>query len=165
MREIQVNVAYRWFLRFNLTAKIPNASTLSQNRRRRFQSSRRKPKIPRSAVPIRTVATWFGKVSPRATCQNVPSHTIPRSTTSLTHRGGNKLSLHGISKVREHRLLAAAAQNMKKIAQIPARLLRLKTLGIPGLQGQIRTWARKLAYPAYWQLGRKDWAKAFINGI
>ena len=40
VREIQVNVAYRWFLRFNLTVKIPDASTLSQNRRRRFQDSR-----------------------------------------------------------------------------------------------------------------------------
>ena len=40
VREIQVNVAYRWFLRFNLTDKIPDASTLSQNRRRRFQDSR-----------------------------------------------------------------------------------------------------------------------------
>lgn len=36
MREIQVNVAYRWFLRLRLTDKVPDASTLSQNRRRRF---------------------------------------------------------------------------------------------------------------------------------
>ena len=36
MREIQVNVAYRWFLRMRLTDKVPDASTLSQNRRRRF---------------------------------------------------------------------------------------------------------------------------------
>ncbi len=36
VREIQVNVAYRWFLGFRLTDKIPDASTLSQNRRRRF---------------------------------------------------------------------------------------------------------------------------------
>ena len=36
MREIQVNVAYRWFLDLNLTDKVPDASTLSQNRRRRF---------------------------------------------------------------------------------------------------------------------------------
>jgi len=35
-REIQVNVAYRWFLRLRLTDKVPDASTLSQNRRRRF---------------------------------------------------------------------------------------------------------------------------------
>ena len=33
MREIQVNVAYRWFLRLRLTDKVPDASTLSQNRR------------------------------------------------------------------------------------------------------------------------------------
>lgn len=39
IREVQVNVAYRWFLGLNLTDKIPDASTLSQNRRRRFLQS------------------------------------------------------------------------------------------------------------------------------
>jgi transposase len=39
MREIQVNVAYRWFLGLRLTDKVPDASTLSQNRRRRFSDS------------------------------------------------------------------------------------------------------------------------------
>ena len=39
IREVQVNVAYRWFLGLNLTDKIPDASTLSQNRRRRFNST------------------------------------------------------------------------------------------------------------------------------
>ena len=39
VREIQVNVAYRWFLGFGLTDKIPDASTISQNRRRRFSES------------------------------------------------------------------------------------------------------------------------------
>jgi len=37
--EIEVNVAYRWFLGFGLTDKIPDASTFSQNRRRRFLDS------------------------------------------------------------------------------------------------------------------------------
>jgi transposase len=36
VREIAVNVAYRWFLGLRLTDKVPDASTLSQNRRRRF---------------------------------------------------------------------------------------------------------------------------------
>ena len=36
MREIQVNVTYRWFLDLSLTDKVPDASTLSQNRHRRF---------------------------------------------------------------------------------------------------------------------------------
>ncbi len=36
MREIQVNVAYRWFVDLSLTDKVPDASTISQNRRRRF---------------------------------------------------------------------------------------------------------------------------------
>lgn len=39
MREVQVNVAYRWFLGLSLTDKIPDASTLSQNRLRRFNDS------------------------------------------------------------------------------------------------------------------------------
>jgi transposase len=39
VREIHVNVAYRWFIGFGLTDKIPDASTFSQNRRRRFTES------------------------------------------------------------------------------------------------------------------------------
>ena len=39
MREIQVNTAYRWFLRLRLTDQVPDASTISQNRRRRFADS------------------------------------------------------------------------------------------------------------------------------
>ena len=39
VREIQVNVAYRWFIGFGLTDKIVDASTFSQNRRRRFTES------------------------------------------------------------------------------------------------------------------------------
>lgn len=39
MREVQVNAAYRWFLRMRLQDKVPDASTLSQNRRRRFRAS------------------------------------------------------------------------------------------------------------------------------
>ncbi len=39
VQEIQVNLAYRWFLRLGLTEKVPDASTLSQNRRRRFNHS------------------------------------------------------------------------------------------------------------------------------
>ena len=37
VREIEVNVAYRWFLRLKLSDKVFDASTLSQNRRRRYQ--------------------------------------------------------------------------------------------------------------------------------
>ena len=36
VKEIEVNVAYRWFLGLRLTDKVADASTLSQNRRRRF---------------------------------------------------------------------------------------------------------------------------------
>ena len=39
MREIEVNVAYRWFLGLKLTDPVFDASTLSQNRHRRFDST------------------------------------------------------------------------------------------------------------------------------
>ena len=39
IREIEVNVAYRWFLGLKLTDPAFDASTLSQNRRRRYQDA------------------------------------------------------------------------------------------------------------------------------
>jgi transposase len=39
VREIAVNVAYRWFLHLNLTDKVPHHSTISQNRIRRFDGT------------------------------------------------------------------------------------------------------------------------------
>lgn len=39
VKEIQVNMAYRWFLGFGLRDKIPDHSVFSQNRRRRFRGS------------------------------------------------------------------------------------------------------------------------------
>ena len=38
--EITLNLAYRWFCGFDLMDRIPDHSTFSQNRRRRFQDSR-----------------------------------------------------------------------------------------------------------------------------
>jgi len=39
VRDVEVNVAYRWFLGMGLTDKVIDHSTLSQNRRRRFNAS------------------------------------------------------------------------------------------------------------------------------
>lgn len=39
IRDIEVNLAYRWFIGLNLSDKVPDASTFSQNRRRRFNDS------------------------------------------------------------------------------------------------------------------------------
>ena len=39
VKDIEVNVAYRWFLGFSLTDKVPDHSTISQNRRRRFNGT------------------------------------------------------------------------------------------------------------------------------
>ena len=40
MSEIQVNIAYRWFLGIDLDESVPDHSTLSQLRRRKFNDSR-----------------------------------------------------------------------------------------------------------------------------
>ena len=39
IRDVQVNLAYRWFLGFSLRDKTPSHAIFSQNRRRRFNDS------------------------------------------------------------------------------------------------------------------------------
>lgn len=39
VEEVNVNIAYRWFLGYGLTDKIPDASVIWQNRRRRFNGT------------------------------------------------------------------------------------------------------------------------------
>lgn len=39
MRDIEVNVAYRWFLGYGLQSKVPHHSTISSNRNKRFAES------------------------------------------------------------------------------------------------------------------------------
>lgn len=39
VKDIEVNVAYRWFLGLGLTDNVPDHSTISQNRRRRFKGT------------------------------------------------------------------------------------------------------------------------------
>lgn len=38
--EVEVNIAYRWFLGYELTDKIPHFSVVSKNRQRRFKDSK-----------------------------------------------------------------------------------------------------------------------------
>ena len=39
VKDIEVNLAYRWFLGYLITEKIPDSSTISQNRIRRFKDT------------------------------------------------------------------------------------------------------------------------------
>lgn len=39
VKDIEVNLAYRWFLGYLITEKIPDSSTISQNRIRRFKGT------------------------------------------------------------------------------------------------------------------------------
>ena len=45
VKEIQVNVAYRWFLGLSITDKIPDHSTISRNRIERFKDTNVSQKI------------------------------------------------------------------------------------------------------------------------
>ncbi|WP_423243378.1 transposase [Clostridium septicum] len=37
IREIEVNIAYRWFIGYSFTEKIPHFSTFNKNYERRFK--------------------------------------------------------------------------------------------------------------------------------
>ena len=39
VKDIEVNLAYRWFLGYSITEKIPDASTISKNRTRKFKDN------------------------------------------------------------------------------------------------------------------------------
>jgi transposase len=39
VKEVQVNLAYRWFVKYGIDEKIPDHSTISQTRRRKFSQS------------------------------------------------------------------------------------------------------------------------------
>ena len=39
VKDIEVNLAYRWFLGYSITEKIPDASTISKNRTRKFKGN------------------------------------------------------------------------------------------------------------------------------
>src|SRR5208283_195991 len=39
VKDIQVNLAYRWFIKYGIDEKIPDHSTISQTRRRKFSRS------------------------------------------------------------------------------------------------------------------------------
>ena len=39
VKDLELNLAYRWFLGYLITEKIPDSSTISQNRIRRFKDT------------------------------------------------------------------------------------------------------------------------------
>ena len=72
VREIEVNVAYRWFLRMGLTEAVFDASTLSQNRRRPTERevwSRRTGGRPRRRLRHRRHRQRFGRARDRQRCR------------------------------------------------------------------------------------------------
>ena len=38
IKEIEVNMAYRWFLRIGITEEVPHFSTFGKNYKRRFET-------------------------------------------------------------------------------------------------------------------------------
>lgn len=89
MREIQVNVAYRWFLGLSLTDAVPDASTISQNRRRRFVDSEIYQRIfdqivlqamDKKLIDGRVIYTDSTHLKANANKHKFQTHQITRST-------------------------------------------------------------------------------------
>ena len=45
VKDMEVNLAYKWFLGYSITEKIPDSSTISQNRIKRFKGTDIQQKI------------------------------------------------------------------------------------------------------------------------
>jgi transposase len=89
VEKIRVNVAYRWFLRLKLTDEVFDASTLSQNRRRRFNGTD-------------IAQTIFDKIVEQAMAHGlVEGHVIYTDSTHLkANANKNKYDLAELSKSR-----------------------------------------------------------------
>jgi transposase len=89
VREIQDNVAYRWFLRLKLTGNVFDASTISANRRRRFDDSNIQQDI-------------FDKIVEQAVQHGlVPGHVLYTDSTHLkADANKNKFTKDTIAKSR-----------------------------------------------------------------
>jgi transposase len=89
VREIQVNVAYRWFLRLQLTQEVFDASTISANRRRRFNDSRIEQEI-------------FDRIVEQAVDHGmVPGHVLYTDSTHLkADANRNRFTRETIAKSR-----------------------------------------------------------------
>ena len=123
IREVQVNVAYRWFLGLNLTDKVPDASTLCQNRRRRFNNSNVYQdifdEIVLQAMRKRLVSGRLLYTDSTHLKANANKNKHIKVEAKELH-GYRYAKYRGLTKVTGQCLLAAAAQNMKKIALMAA---------------------------------------------
>ena len=134
VREIEVNVAYRWFLRLGLTDAVFDASTLSQNRRRRFNDTSVAQDIfdaivqqalDRGFVEGRVLYTNSTHLKANANKNKYDLEVVAKSRSDYWSALDAAIDADRASHGKPPRvscqcLLAAAAQNIKKIALILA---------------------------------------------
>ena len=107
MREVEVNVAYRWFLGLRLRDKVPDASTLSQNRRRRFAESTVYQEI-------------FDEIVELAVRKGLASGTEPKLVAKIvrlrdTERASGALLRSWASHQKYHSKTSASEQEMRPL--------------------------------------------------
>lgn len=131
VREIEVNVAYRWFLRLKLTDPVFEASTLSQNRRRRFNDTTVAQDIF-DAIVEQAMACGLVDGRERTDAHRLTpwgkaiykkrKETVERSFADAKQLFGHRYArVRRIKNVATQCPLAAAAQNIKKIAILLTR--------------------------------------------
>lgn len=119
----------------DLTDKVPDASTISQNRRRRFADTHVTPANVHDSQPylarLDRQSERFN-LNPYAVGLDAAGkkiHARRKETVERSFADAKQLHVHryprllGLKKVMEQCLLAATAQNMKKIALLLAQLL------------------------------------------
>ena len=104
--EVHLNLAYRWFCRLGLDGDIPDHSTFSKNRHGRFRES---DLLRRVFETVLHRCIREGLVGGEAFASSPISNAFSSSIGSR---------LRGPNGARDEFLLAATAQNLRKLAQL-----------------------------------------------
>jgi transposase len=126
VREIQVNVAYRWFLGLKLTDPVFDASTLSQNRRRRYNDTAVAQEI-------------FDKVVEQAIAHGLVDGTVlyTDSTHLKANANKNKYDLAVVAKSRADYWDALDAAVEAERAELGRKPLKARERSAPEAQTKV----------------------------
>jgi transposase len=130
--EVHLNLAYRWFCRLGLEGKVPDHSTFSKNRHGRFRESDLKerccPNTPARRI-TRSIYEHAREVarSLRGTAAFERSRQVRKRIEMLfAHLKRilkmGRLRLRGPCGAQDEFLLAATAQNLRKLAKLVTSL-------------------------------------------
>src|SRR6056297_2596682 len=111
--EVHLNLAYRWFCRLDLSDRVPDHPTFSKNRDGRFRES---------ALLRHLLETTFARCIAKTRQYEVSMKLRKKVEMLFAHLkrilGLGRLRLRGPCGANDDFLLAATAQNLRKLAKI-----------------------------------------------